>query len=241
MIDLIKPDWPAPAHIKAFCTTRTGGVSKAPFDRLNLGLHVGDDESKVIANRQRLQKVTAHPPVQWLNQVHSSIVVEYSGGDQLVEADAIVTSQISATCAVMTADCLPVLFTNACGGWIAAAHAGWRGLADGILLETVKSYSESEPLMAWVGPAISQKCFEVGDEVKEVFLDLDERNLGHFVQNKRGRWQADLAGLAKTQLESMGVAVYVSQLCTFENEQQFYSYRRDGQTGRMASMIWIAE
>lgn len=241
MIDLIKPDWPAPAHIKAFCTTRTGGVSKAPFDRLNLGLHVGDDESKVIANRQRLQKVTAHPPVQWLNQVHSSIVVEYSGGDQLVEADAIVTSQISATCAVMTADCLPVLMTNSSGSWIAAAHAGWRGLADGVLLKTVASYDKSEPLIAWVGPAISQKCFEVGDEVKEAFLELDASNQAHFVQNSRGRWQADLTGLAKTQLESMSVAVFPSQLCTYDNEQQFYSYRRDGQTGRMASMIWIAE
>lgn len=241
MIELIKPSWPAPVNIQAFSTTRVGGVSKVPFDSLNLGLHVGDDEVSVMTNRKRLQQLTTHPPVQWLKQIHSRNVVEYSGTDQLVQADAIVTSQTSATCAVMTADCLPVLMTNSSGSWVAAAHAGWRGLADGVLLKTVASYDRPEPLMAWIGPAISQKCFEVGDEVKEAFLDLDASNQDYFVQNNRGRWQTDLAGLAKKQLESRGVAVYLSQLCTYENEQQFYSYRRDGETGRMASMIWISE
>lgn len=241
MIDFIKPNWPAPGNIRALSTTRIGGVSKEPFDSLNLGLHVGDDEVSVMTNRQRLQKVVTHPPVQWLNQIHSNKVVEYSGADQLVEADAIVTSKSTATCAVMTADCLPVLMTNSCGSWVAAAHAGWRGLADGVLLNTVASYDSPEPLMAWIGPAISQKCFEVGSEVREAFLELDASNQTYFVQNERGRWQADLAGLAKKQLESRGVTVYLSQLCTYENTQQFYSYRRDGKTGRMASMIWISE
>ncbi|AUD78671.1 peptidoglycan editing factor PgeF [Kangiella profundi] len=241
MIQLIKPNWSAPVNIRAFSTTRVGGVSKAPFDSLNLGLHVGDDEVSVMKNRQRLQKLTAHRPVQWLNQIHSNKVVEYSGADQLVEADAIVTSKSSATCAVMTADCLPVLMTNSSGNWVAAAHAGWRGLADGVLVNTVSSYDRPEPLMAWIGPSISQKCFEVGSEVREAFLEVDASNQTYFVQNYRGRWQADLAGLAKKQLETLGVAVYLSQLCTFSNDHQFYSYRRDGQTGRMASMIWISE
>lgn len=241
MIQLIKPNWSAPVNIRAFSTTRVGGVSKAPFDSLNLGLHVGDDEVSVMKNRQRLQKLTAHPPVQWLNQIHSNKVVEYIDSDQLLEADAIVTSNLASACAVMTADCLPVLMTNSSGNWVAAAHAGWRGLADGVLVNTVSSYDRPEPLMAWIGPAISQKCFEVGSEVRDAFLELDARNKAYFMQNNRGRWQADLAGLAKKQLESRGVTVYLSQLCTYENEQQFYSYRRDGKTGRMASMIWISE
>lgn len=241
MIDFIKPNWPAPNHIKALSTTRTGGVSEAPFASLNLGLHVGDDDSRVVANRELVQKASGHPPVQWLNQIHSNRVVEYSGAEQLVEADAIVTSKSSATCAVMTADCLPVLMTNSSGSWVAAVHAGWRGLAGGVLLNTLASYDRPEPLMAWIGPSISQKCFEVGSEVREAFLEVDASNQTYFVQNYRGRWQADLAGLAKKQLETLGVAVYLSQLCTFSNDHQFYSYRRDGQTGRMASMIWIAE
>ncbi|ACV26502.1 peptidoglycan editing factor PgeF [Kangiella koreensis] len=241
MIEFIRPNWPAPSHIKALSTTRTGGVSEVPFDSLNLGLHVGDDKSKVFVNRKQLQSASEHPPVQWLNQVHSNRVVEYSGVDTLLDADAITTQKPAAACAVMTADCLPVLFTNSRGNWVAAAHAGWRGLADGILLNTVSQYAQAESLMAWIGPAISQDCFEVGDEVRQAFIDLNDGNQAQFVQNSRGRWQADLVGLAKRQLENLGVDVYLSQLCTFKNEHQFYSYRRDGQTGRMASMIWIAE
>lgn len=241
MIEFIRPNWPAPNHIKALSTTRTGGVSEAPFASLNLGLHVGDDDSRVVANRELVQKASGHPPVQWLNQTHSSRVVEFSNVEALLNADAITTQRPAATCAVMTADCLPVLFTNSRGNWVAAAHAGWRGLADGILINTVNSYTETDPLMAWIGPAISQNCFEVGEEVRKAFIDLDSGNESCFVQNERGRWQADLVALAKKQLENLCVAVYLSQLCTYENEQQFYSYRRDGKTGRMASMIWISE
>lgn len=241
MIEFIKPNWPAPNHVKALATTRKGGVSGLPFDSLNLGLHVGDDDKNVITNRELLKKKLNHPPVQWLNQIHSNRVVEYSDTEALLQADAIVTDKPNATCAVMTADCLPVLLTNIRGDWVAAAHAGWRGLADGILINTVNQYNKSESLMAWIGPAISQDCFEVSDDVRQAFIELDDSNQTYFVQNNRGRWQADLVGLAKKQLEAMGVAVYLSQLCTFKNEHQFYSYRRDGQTGRQACMIWIAE
>lgn len=241
MIELIQPNWPAPSHIKALTTTRKGGVSGFPFDSLNLGLHVGDDDKKVMTNRELLQKGSNHPPAQWLNQIHSNRVIKYSGSRSLTDADALVTDQADSACAIMTADCLPVLFANSGGSWIAAAHAGWRGLADEVLINTVNQYGQAEPLMAWIGPAISQDCFEVGDDVREVFVDLNGSNQAYFVQNDRGRWQADLAGLAKRQLENLGVEVYLSQLCTFKNEQQFFSYRRDGQTGRMASMIWIGE
>lgn len=241
MIEFIKPNWPAPNHIKALATTRKGGVSEAAYTSLNLGLHVGDDTAKVLANRELVQRASDHPPVQWLNQIHSNRVIEYSVAEALLEADAIVTDKPNATCSVMTADCLPVLFTNMSGNWIAAAHAGWRGLVDGVLLDTVNKHQKPESLMAWFGPAISQDCFEVGDDVRQAFNDLDDSNQAHFVQNSRGRWQADLVSLARKQLEAMGVSVYLSELCTFKNEHQFYSYRRDGQTGRMASMIWIAE
>ena len=241
MIEFIKPDWPAPTHIRALATTRKGGVSESPFDSLNLGLHVEDDRARVMANRELVNNNAGHPPVQWLNQVHGNKVVKYSDSLVSLEADAILTDKSAATCAVMTADCLPVLFTNSDGSWIAAAHAGWRGLAAGILANTVKRYSQSKPLMAWIGPAISQRYFEVGVEVKQTFIDLDDGNRRYFIQNNRGRWQADLAGLAKKQLEYFGVDVYLSQLCTFKDKRRFYSFRRDGQTGRMASMIWIAE
>lgn len=239
MIEFIKPDWPAPIHINAIATTRIGGVSEGPFDSLNLGLHVGDQDLKVLTNRELVQKASGHPPVQWLNQIHSNKVVQYTNENLLIDADAIVTDKIGACCAVMTADCLPVLFTNTEGSWIAAAHAGWRGLADGVLKNTVHQYHYDQPLMAWIGPAISQDCFEVGDEVRQAFLELDSGNQSYFIQNSRGRWQADLAGLAKQQLQALGVEVYLSSLCTYANPHQFYSYRRDGQTGRMASMIWI--
>lgn len=239
MIEFIKPNWPAPKQVKALTTTRSGGVSEAEYDSLNLALHVGDDQSKVSVNRELVQKSSSHPPVQWLNQIHSNKVVEFSEAGLLLDADSMVTDKAESTCAVMTADCLPVLFTNSSGRWVAAAHAGWRGLANGILKNTVSLYNQDESLMAWIGPAISRDCFEVGDEVRQAFLDLDDSNQSYFIQNNRGRWQADLAALAKTQLEAMGVEVYLSQLCTFNNEQQFYSYRRDGQTGRIASMIWI--
>lgn len=241
MIELIKPQWPAPEHIKAFATTRNAGVSGVPFESLNLGLHVGDERAKVMANRELLQKASNHPQVQWPNQIHSNKVIKYSGSSSLIDADAVVTDQTDSACAIMTADCLPVLFTNTSGNWVAAAHAGWRGLADGVLINTVNQSDQAESLMAWIGPAISQDCFEVGDDVRQIFVELNDSNQTYFVQNNRGRWQADLAGLAKKQLENLGVAVYLSQQCTFKNEQQFFSYRRDGQTGRMASMIWIAE
>ncbi|HEY9031189.1 MAG TPA: peptidoglycan editing factor PgeF [Kangiella sp.] len=241
MIEFIKPHWPAPNHVKAFATTRKGGVSEFPFDSLNLGLHVGDDDKKVMVNRELLQQASNHPPVQWLNQIHSNKVIKYSGSKSLIEADGMVSDQTDSACAIMTADCLPVLFTNTSGNWVAAAHAGWRGLAEGILINTVNQYNQAESLMAWIGPAISQDCFEVGYDVRQVFVDLDDSNHDYFVKNNRGRWQADLASLAKKQLENLGVEVFLSQLCTVKNEQQFFSFRRDGQTGRMASMIWIAE
>lgn len=236
--DWLTPDWPAPASVRACVTTRAGGVSLAPFDSLNLGDHVEDAPLAVAANRQVLVDALGCRPA-WLQQVHSADVVE-ADSRCVPTADASWTATPGTACAVLTADCLPALFCDRAGTRVAAAHAGWRGLAAGVLEASVASMQcETENILAWLGPAIGPQAFEVGDEVRDVFLrDMPEAELA-FVQGRPGKWMADIYLLARLRLVRAGVAaVHGGGFCTFSDRERFYSYRRDGTTGRMASLIW---
>lgn len=242
-LPLITPDWPAPAWIKAACTTRSGGVSAAPWDTLNLGAHVGDSPEAVDRNRNILSHRLgpAAERFGWLNQVHGIDVVELPGTG-LVRADASVTSTAGNVCVVLTADCLPVLFCDPSNGRVAAAHAGWRGLADGVLEQVVAQFGNPACVLAWLGPAIGPDQFEVGPEVREAFLLNDPLAAGAFVPSPRtdGHYLADIYELARQRLAAAGVLqVYGGEFCTVTDQDRFFSYRRDGRTGRMASLIYI--
>jgi hypothetical protein len=220
-------------------TTREGGVSGAPWTSLNLGDHVGDDSAHVMANRARLrQQLPAEPG--WLKQVHSARVVEL-GRESNREADASFTRDAGEVCAVLTADCLPVLFCDRAGSVVAAAHAGWRGLADGVLEATVAAMQVSPgEILAWMGAAIGPQAFEVGDDVRDAFVAQHAEAAAAFVPNAPGKWLADIYRLARIRLGHAGVqAVYGGGRCTFTEADSFYSYRRDRVTGRMASLIWL--
>lgn len=241
-LDFIIPSWPAPKRVKALSTTRRGGVSAEPYAALNLGSHVNDDPEHVAFNREKLGK---HLPAQpmWLNQIHGTRVIDgsvYTGG---CDADASFSAQANQVCTVMTADCLPVLFCDYDGQQVAAAHAGWRGLLDGMLENTVATFSDASSVMAWLGPAIGPSAFEVGQEVKAGFCaqnPLSERCFAP--SDNAGKWLADLYGLARLRLSSAGVSdVYGGDFCTFTEQSRFFSYRRDGVTGRMATCIWLAD
>ncbi len=240
--DIIEPDWPAPAHIRAISTTRNGGVSVGRWRSLNLGMRSGDDPRLVSKNHEILQ---AHLPSQphWIKQVHGVGVADIDR-DATVgpEADAAISERPGHVCAVLTADCLPVLFCDEAGTKVAAAHAGWRGLAAGVLQATVSAMNcEPEKLMAWLGPAIGPQAFEVGHEVYQAYMDADTRNAPAFRPHK-DRWLADLYLLARLALARVGVEqVYGGEFCTHTLKEKFFSYRRDGETGRMASLIWIAD
>ena len=238
----LKPDWPAPAHVHAFTTTRRGGVSQAPYSALNLADHVGDSPQSVAQNRHLLVEQLQLPsPPYWLNQVHGSVVVEVDEANKPATADASFSDKKASVCAVMTADCLPVLFCDMAGRCVAAAHAGWRGLAVGVLEATVSAMPVTPArLLAWLGPAIGSEAFEVGDDVRQVFLDRHRAADFCFQPVSKGKWLADIYGLARLRLETAGVTrIYGGGLCTFQEAQRFYSYRRDGVTGRMVSMIWM--
>jgi YfiH family protein len=235
----ISADWPAPEHIVAGTTIRAGGVSKGIYGSLNLGAHVGDDEQAVSENRRRFVAMCALPAEpDWLTQVHGTDV-SVVGDTHATEADAAITSRPSTVVAVLTADCLPILLCATDGDEVAAIHGGWRGLAAGVVAATLSQMSAAPgKLMAWIGPAISQPAFEVGDEVRQAFVEQDVAAAACFEANERGRWQADLYGIARRQLREAGVkAVYGGNFCTFGDPGRFYSYRRDGQCGRMASFI----
>ncbi|TLX57347.1 peptidoglycan editing factor PgeF [Stutzerimonas nosocomialis] len=237
--DWIVPDWPAPARIKACVTTRLGGVSQAPFDTFNLGDHVGDDPLAVARNRQVLADALGCRPA-WMSQVHSSIAVE-ADPERVLEADACWTARDGIACAVLTADCLPVLFCDRDGTRVAAAHAGWRGLAGGILEATMDALAvPADQLLVWLGPAIGPAAFEVGPEVREAFVAQHPEAADAFVPGANaGRLLGDLYALARIRLAARGVAaVYGGGLCTF-SEARFYSYRRAPRTGRLASLVWI--
>ncbi len=243
---MFKADWPAPLSIKTAISTREGGVSLPPYDGLNLGSHVNDRPDAVAQNRQLFRqqaKMPAEP--SWLNQVHGTDCVvldqtDFSMGP--VTADASATKTKGLVAVVLTADCLPVLFCDAAGTQVAAAHAGWRGLVDGVLEQTLAQFSDPTTVMAWLGPAIGPTAFEVGAEVRLAFIEKDAKADAAFVAvpNKTGKWLADLHQLARLRLNACGVSqVYGGGFCTYTDSQAFYSYRRDGQTGRMASCIWI--
>ena len=239
MSDWIPADWPAPDGVIAGTTTRRGGVSIGAYSSLNLGDHVGDDQQRVDENRRRFVASCGLPrEPQWLNQVHGCDVAVV-GEHRPSRADAAVAMTIGEVVAVMTADCLPVLLCADDGTEIAAVHGGWRGLAAGVVGATLaRMRTPPTRLMAWLGPAISQTAFEVGDEVREALVSSDAGTEGCFVANHRGRWQADLYGIAHRQLGVAGVAaVYGGNFCTYSDAGRFFSYRRDGQCGRMATFI----
>ncbi|WLH62130.1 peptidoglycan editing factor PgeF [Pseudomonas sp. FP2300] len=239
MSDWLIPDWPAPARVKACVTTRGGGVSLAPFDSLNLGDHVGDDPTAVAENRRRLTDQFAITPA-WLQQVHGIAVVE-ADPTQVATADASWTDTPGIACASMTADCLPVLFCNRAGTRVAAAHAGWRGLANGVLEATLDSLAvPADEILAWLGPAIGPQAFEVGPEVREAFIaQLPEAVKAFAASPNAGKFLADIYQLARLRLAVRGVtAVYGGGLCTV-TDPRFFSYRRNPCTGRFASLIWI--
>jgi len=237
---VVLPDWPAPARVKGLMTTREGGVSQAPWAGFNLGDHVGDHPAHVAANRAHLRQQLPGEPA-WLRQVHSARVVEI-GREPNPEADAAYSRQTGQVCAVLTADCLPVLFCDRAGSVVAAAHAGWRGLAGGVLEATVAAMGvPPEEVLAWMGAAIGPQAFEVGDEVREAFIAQHAEAAEAFVpQPMPGKWLADIYRLAHIRLEHAGVqAIYGGGRCTYQEAESFYSYRRDGVTGRMAALIWL--
>lgn len=237
--DLLVPEWPAPPGVRACVTTRHGGVSRAPFDSFNLGDHVGDDPAAVAWNRQYLQQTLGCQPV-WLEQVHSSVAVQAVPGVCAI-ADASWSRTPGQACAVLTADCLPVLFCDRDATRVAAAHAGWRGLVGGVLEATLKALAvPAEELLVWLGPAIGPVAFEVGPEVREAFLAQHPEAAGAFAASVNAdRSMADLYQLARIRLAAVGVnAVYGGGLCTL-SDPRFYSYRRASRTGRFASLIWL--
>jgi YfiH family protein len=239
-IDWLAPDWPAPQNVRACITTRSGGVSTGPFVAFNLGAHVGDSPDDVQANRAYLAAVLQCQPT-WLNQVHGNRVVA-ADAEQVLSADASVSREIGLACCIMSADCLPVLFTDQAGTCVAAAHAGWRSLAAGVLENTVAAMQVApQQVIAWLGPAIGPAAFEVGAEVREAFILQHPVTAQAFVPSVNPRrWMADIYQLARLRLASCGVtAVYGGGLCTV-TDPRFYSYRREPVTGRFASLIWLA-
>lgn len=237
--DLIVPDWPAPANVRALSTTRAGGISVGSYANLNLGDHVADDPAAVAENRTRLRRYLPAEPV-WLKQVHRADVADADRASSIPEADAAVARRVGAVCAVLTADCLPVLFCDHAGSVVAAAHAGWRGLAGGVVEAAVAAMEVApETVLAWLGPAIGPAAFEVGGEVREAFLAQNPAAEAAFAAQPEGKWLADIFLLARLRLQKIGVtAIYGGGVCTYTDATRFYSYRRDGATGRMASLVW---
>ena len=234
-------DWPAPEGVVAGTTLRNGGVSSGNFESLNLGAYVDDDADAVCENRIRFKAFCNLPSEpRWLRQVHGSHVLLDPAAGAAAEADAAITRQAGVVCVVQAADCLPVIFASGDGVEVAVAHAGWRGLLGGVLEATVRAMSaDPANLLAWLGPAISQAAFEVGGEVRQQFLAHDPAADDCFVENERGRWQADLYGLARMRLSGLGIGqVCGGQYCTFSEPERFFSYRRDGACGRMASFVF---
>jgi purine-nucleoside/S-methyl-5'-thioadenosine phosphorylase / adenosine deaminase len=234
-------DWPVPKHIRAGTSIRSGGKSATPFNELNLAQHVGDNFEKVKQNRKILSE---HLQLQstpvWLNQTHSSKIICIDRPSENQNADASYTSKIHKVCVVMTADCVPILLCNKDGSKIAAVHAGWRGICDGIIENSLKVFSNPETVTAWIGPCISQPYYEVGEEVYEGCLKHSDFLISAFEQSDTHHWHADLPKISKILLKNAGVgSIHECGLCTYKMDEMFYSYRRDGDTGRTASMIWM--
>ncbi|MBP9696981.1 MAG: peptidoglycan editing factor PgeF [Thermomonas sp.] len=240
----LEADWPAPAGVRALTTTRHGlGVSRPPFDAFNLGTRCGDDPAAVTENRRQLDAALRLPsPPRWLRQVHGIAVVPEPGFDE-PEADAAVTAEAGVVLAILTADCLPVVFAARDGREIAAAHAGWRGLANGVLETTLAAMrTPAREVIAWLGPAAGPQAYEIGEEVYDAFAARDPRALPAFVATRRGHWRVDLFALARLRLVDAGLtaaAIHGGGLCTISDPQRFFSHRRDQRGGRIATLAWI--
>jgi len=235
----IAADWPAPDKIKAGTTTRLGGVSKNSFASLNLAMHVNDETAAVEQNRDKLKMMLELPSEpRWLDQVHGCDVA--TDNNLLTKADAAVTATANTVCAVLTADCLPVLICDRDATCVAAVHAGWRGLAAGVVTSTIRKMPVAvDQLLVWLGPAIGPDAFEVGDDVRDAFMQLGQSFSDAFEQRENGKWLLDIYRAARIQLQQAGIeAVYGGGFCTFSDAERFYSYRREKTTGRMASLIW---
>lgn len=242
MQQFIYPDWPVSAKVKALVTTRKGGASHAPYGGFNISDSVGDDVANVVSNRKVLAELAPLPaePI-YLKQVHGVKVLSLDENSVSgVEADASWTDQASVVCAVLTADCLPVLLCDPQGQQVAAVHAGWKGLLKGVIEETVKRFAQTQ-CYAWLGPAIGPQFFEVGYEVRRAFIEHDAQAINCFIPAKqKGYWLGDLYQLARLRLDAVGVQmIYGGGSCTYQDQDRFYSFRRNEVTGRMASLIWI--
>jgi YfiH family protein len=238
----LEPEWPAPAGVRALSTFRGGGVSPAPYVSCNLGDHVGDSPEAVAENRRRLKAAAGLPAEPaWLRQVHGTNVADLDAAADRGPADAAFTRQRGRVCAILTADCLPLVLAADSGDLVAAAHAGWRGLAGGVIEATVKALQVApEDLVAWLGPAIGPGHFEVGAEVRQAFVKGDLGAETAFVPNARGRFMADLSALARRRLQALGVGrIYGGGQCTYADGERYFSHRRDGVTGRQAALIWL--
>ena len=247
----LAPAWPAPPNIHAATTLRTGGVSQCPYSSLNPAAHVSDDPVRVGQNRQIIRTMLALPsePV-WLEQIHSNRAVKAVKTASLQQADASYTNESGVVCAVMTADCLPLLVCSMDGTQVAAIHAGWRGLLAGVISNTVNAMQitpnsprckseATEDFLVWLGPAIGPDCFEVGAEVRDAFLEKSAEFSSAFKKQGNDKWLADIYQLARIELATLGIAtVYGGTHCTVTEHERFYSYRRETQTGRMATLIW---
>ena len=240
--DWIVPDWPASARVRALITTRNGGSSIGPYASMNVGLRVDDDPLSVEANRRLLKQFLPAEP-KWLNQVHGTSVVDTQTITHPVEADASVATGPGSVSVVMVADCLPILIADRTGSIVAAAHAGWRGLAAGIIENTVRAFdTPPRNLLAYLGPAIGPSAFEVGNEVRDAFIAVDQAAQIAFHPHQPGKWLADLFLLARQRLAKAGLAnVYGGGQCTYSDPGRFYSHRRDKVSGRMAALIWIED
>ncbi len=241
-MNLLKPQWPAPPWVKAVSTTRAGGISQGPYASLNLGAHVGDNPRAVASNRAMLREQLGLPvEPHWLTQVHGCRVATAEQAGPGCEADAICTRQPWQVCAVMTADCLPLLICNRRGDRVCAVHAGWRGLAAGVIEAAIAKFDgPTADLLVWLGPAIGPGAFEVGEEVRQAFVAQVSGAQTAFTPNGAGRWLADIYSLARQRLDRLGVGfVGGGEYCTVTDRERFFSYRRDGVTGRMVSLIWL--
>lgn len=237
----IEAEWPAPKNIRAGTTLRTSGYSKKPFDELNLALHVEDESDCVRKNRNTvIESLHLKSEPNWLDQIHSSKIINLDITSENLNADASYTTKNHNICTIMTADCVPILFCNIEGTQVAAVHAGWKGLSNGIIENSVNALTSPEKLLAWIGPCISSSHYEVGADVYENCINHSASLENGFEIINDDHWNCDLVKITKILLKNCGVgAIYECNLCTYENSDLFYSYRRDGKTGRTASMVWM--
>lgn len=238
--EIIHPDWPAPKNVSAISTTRLGGISAGIYASNNLALHVSDDVSVVEQNRENLVNRCKLPKqIKWLTQTHGTVAVDAS--DSNCEADASYSDRAKQVCVVMTADCLPILLCDKSGEQVAAIHAGWRGLLNGVIENTLDKFQgKNSEILAWLGPAIGQSAFTVGHEVYDAFIQHRSDSKNHFQPTKNNKYLANMVGLARLRLNIAGItSIFGGKYCTYTDEKRFYSYRRDGVCGRMASLIWL--